>query len=61
MRKSYLMVKPDERNSIELGSFVMHPLNIDELSELISFDCGDDDLNQFFNKDAVNYKINLLA
>jgi len=55
------MVKPDERNSIELGSFVMHPLNIDELSELISFDCGDDDLNQFFNKDAVNYKINLLA
>jgi GNAT superfamily N-acetyltransferase len=38
---------------------IMHTLSEHDL--IADFDCGDDDLNDFFNRDALNYKRQMLS
>lgn len=52
----------DQRNSIEIDDFRLSIL--DKPVEFVcckDFDCGDDDLNEFFQKDALPHKKELLA
>lgn len=51
---------PDEvRNSFSDSGFILH--KVEDFSQLSNFDCGDDDLNEFFQKDALPHKEELLA
>jgi hypothetical protein len=38
---------------------IMHTLSENDI--ISDFDCGDDDLNDFFNRDALNYKRQMLS
>lgn len=49
----------DERNSFRDGLWLLRKL--DDFSCLASFDCGDEDLNEFFRNDALDHKNELLA
>ncbi len=50
------------RNKIEYGDFVLYNLRgLEEFKCCQHFDCGDDDLNEFFQCDAEPHKTELLA
>ncbi len=44
----------NSRNRIESGLFVLE--KIDTASKVFDFDCGDPDLNDYFNRDSAAYK-----
>jgi GNAT superfamily N-acetyltransferase len=51
-----------ERNSIRDSRFELSVLDTpDSFSALCGFDCGDDDLNEFFSKDALPHNEQFLA
>ena len=49
------------RNEIREGGWLLKPLKIEDYSNLEWFDCSNDDLNEFFQKDALAHKQELLA
>jgi len=53
----------ETKNKIEFGDFVLARLetNDDFCEACIGFDCGNDDLNEFFQQDAFEHKNQLLA
>lgn len=50
-----------KRNSIEYEGWIAEKLEFEDYSEIGGFDCGDDDLNEFFQGDALEHKKQLLA
>ncbi len=48
-----------DRNRIEGGPFVLE--KIDTSKQVVKFDCGDPDLNDYFNNDSADYKKELLT
>ena len=50
-----------KRNSIEHEGWIAEKLEFEDYSEIGGFDCGDDDLNEFFQRDALEHKKQLLA
>ena len=51
-----------DRNRIEYLGWALPILDSeDEFVQLKTFDCGDDDLNEFFREDALPHKEELLA
>ena len=50
-----------KRNSIEYEGWIAEKLEFEDYSEIGGFDCGDDDLNEFFQRDALEHKKQLLA
>ena len=50
-----------KRNSIEEGNWVAEKLEEEDYSKIGNFNCSDDDLNEFFQIDALEHKKELLA
>ncbi len=48
-----------DRNSIVKDGYILK--KVDTASQVIDFDCGDNDLNDYFNNDSANYKKSLLT
>jgi GNAT superfamily N-acetyltransferase len=55
------MTAPGGRNSLDFDGWVFRKLEESEYSRLGWFDCGDDEINDFFLNDAVLHKRELLA
>jgi len=49
------------RNSVVDGNWELRQLETCDYDELHYFDCGNEDLNEFFQKDALEYKQELLV
>ncbi len=47
------------RNSLQDGGWVL--TKVDDLAACSEFDCGDDDLNEYFHKDVLNHRRELLT
>lgn len=47
------------RNRFEDSGFILQ--KVEDFDQLLNFDCGDEDLNEFFQKDALPHKEELLA
>jgi GNAT superfamily N-acetyltransferase len=52
---------PAGRNALVDGDWVLRVLAADEYSCLSWFDCGDDEINDFFCNDALPHKLELMA
>ena len=50
-----------KRNSIELEGWIAEKLEEEDYVNIGEFDCGNSDLNEFFHKDALAHKKELLA
>ncbi|MCD6308892.1 MAG: GNAT family N-acetyltransferase [Candidatus Latescibacteria bacterium] len=50
-----------QRNSIHLDEYALRVLTEDEISTLSSFDCGNDDLNDFFRNESLPHREQLMA
>lgn len=48
-----------KRNTLEKDSWILEKIN--DFSSIFTFDCGDNDLNDFFRKDAQAHKEQLIA
>ena len=50
-----------QRNSLHYEEYSLRVLTDDEISTLSSFDCGDEDLNDFFRNDCLPHREQLMA
>lgn len=59
VRRFWSVVRRGQRNKFSLGEWTLEPLPL--ATPLDEFDCGNADLNEFFQKDAFEYERLLLA